>query len=164
MKKVYQTIIDVDHGNCMQAAIASLLDLELNDVPNFIEYKHNWATEFFKFLKEKGYNWDATLYNINYNKLRGYITEKKYKTHFYKLKNIKGVNGYFYAAVLSPKYYDKTKIKDKNYRAPQHAVIIDKNLNIIHDPNPNYQNLKSYPEIKFLKYNGIIDIFLINKL
>lgn len=35
MKPVFQTIDDPPHGNCMQAAIASILELSLEDVPNF---------------------------------------------------------------------------------------------------------------------------------
>ena len=38
MKKNFQTVVNKGNGNCMQAAIASLLDLELEDVPNFISY------------------------------------------------------------------------------------------------------------------------------
>lgn len=42
MKKVFQTIVDKDHGNCMQAVVASLFELELDDVPNFIEME-SWG-------------------------------------------------------------------------------------------------------------------------
>ena len=41
MTKAYQTIIDKSHGNCMQAAVASLFDKKLEEVPNFIEMKPN---------------------------------------------------------------------------------------------------------------------------
>lgn len=42
MKNVFQTVVGngvktSERGNCMQAAIASLFDLELYEVPNFIE-------------------------------------------------------------------------------------------------------------------------------
>jgi hypothetical protein len=36
MKPVFQTIFG-EHGNCMQAAAASLLELPIADVPDFIE-------------------------------------------------------------------------------------------------------------------------------
>lgn len=35
MKPVYQTLTGRPFGNCMQAAIASILELSLEDVPNF---------------------------------------------------------------------------------------------------------------------------------
>ncbi len=44
-----------------------------------------------------------------------------------------------------------------------HAVIIDKNYNIVHDPNHNNEGLSSYPMAEELGYNGIINIYLINK-
>jgi hypothetical protein len=37
MKKVYQTIFGVPNGNCFQACIASILECELKDLPNFME-------------------------------------------------------------------------------------------------------------------------------
>ncbi len=35
MKKVYQTKYGEEHGNCYQACLASLLEIELCDVPDF---------------------------------------------------------------------------------------------------------------------------------
>ena len=35
-------------------------------------------------------------------------------------------------------------------------------LNIVHDVNPENINIINYPESKKLKYNGILDIFMIN--
>lgn len=35
MKKVYQTITTLPNGNCMEACIASLLEIELSEVPSF---------------------------------------------------------------------------------------------------------------------------------
>lgn len=37
MIKVYQTMVDRGHGNCMQAVIASLLEKPLEEVPRFLE-------------------------------------------------------------------------------------------------------------------------------
>ena len=58
MIKVYQDIIDNKNGNCSQAAIASLLELPICEVPHFREcdgdgiYKH---TEI-GFLRFHGFN------------------------------------------------------------------------------------------------------------
>ena len=55
MKKVFQTIVDKRHGNCMQAAVASLFDLELEEVPNFIELKEG-NSGVLNYFWEKGYD------------------------------------------------------------------------------------------------------------
>jgi hypothetical protein len=162
MIKIYQTIIDKSHGNCMQAAIASLLELSLEEVPNFNTLGHEWFNTFYHFLHKYGYNYDGGLYNNNQyrtiNKREG-IPTVKLRTEFYRLKNMEGVKGYFYASVYSPKYYNP------NDKPPTtHAVIIDKNLNIVHDVNLENINIINYPESKKLKYNGILDIFMINPL
>ena len=38
MKKVYQRIVDPARGDCYKCCIASILGLEYEDVPNFIEF------------------------------------------------------------------------------------------------------------------------------
>jgi hypothetical protein len=149
MKKVYQTIIDKGKGNCMQAALAALFDLELNEVVNFNEID-DWQGELFKFVKEQGYDFEGTLYNSNYY--------RSCKSRFHELKEMGGVNGYFFATVLSPKYYNAT---DEN--PITHAVIVDQDLNIVHDPNPNYKKLDNYPLESNIKHNGIINVYMINK-
>lgn len=57
MKPVDQTQFyekDVSHGNCQQAATASLLGLELSDVPNFIEQPHGFWQSFWEFMASRG--------------------------------------------------------------------------------------------------------------
>ena len=161
MIRVYQTIVDREHGNCMQAAIASLFNKSLNEVPNFKEFGCDWWKEIMKFVREQGYEFDGTLYNYNQyriiNKRIGVQTAKGLRNRFQKLKNMKGVDGYFYASVYSPKYYNP----DDNPPST-HAVIVDRDLNIVHDVNPNYVNIKSYPESNKLKYNGVLYVYMIN--
>ena len=41
---------------------------------------------------------------------------------------------------------------------PFHAVLIDNNFNIVHDPNPNYKGILKYPLADILGYNGIIKV------
>lgn len=139
MIKVYQTIVDKGHGNCMQAAIASLFELSLDSVPNFIELGDKWYNEMHSFVNKQGYVMDGTLYN--YNKYRIINKREKFKsvnlkTRFCDLKKMMGVKGYFYASVYSPKYYNPNENP-----AITHAVIIDKNLNIVHDVNPENINI-----------------------
>lgn len=42
-------------GNCLQAAVASLLDLQLDDVPHFVELKSSWWELMETFAREHGY-------------------------------------------------------------------------------------------------------------
>lgn len=167
MKKVYQTIIDKDYGNCMQASIASLMNKELDDVPNFINFKELWYEEMKKYLNILGYDITGYLWNKNYNRLVDPIGDcfKEIKWHnpsMLTLKNIRkngGVNGYFYASVLSPKFFNYT---DGFHN--RHAVICDLDFNIVHDPNPQHKNLIKYPLSNLLGHNGIVDIMKINKI
>lgn len=157
MIKVYQTIIDRHIGNCMQAAIASLFEKSLEEVPNFKALKEMWFSAIYEFVEKQGYEFEGTLYN---NKL--YLKNKLHvegnNDRFPEIKEMTGVNGFFFATVYSPKYYNP------NDESPAtHAVIIDKNFNIVHDPNPNYKDIINYPEVDVVGYNGIINIFMINE-
>ena len=127
MKKVFQTVVDSGKGNCMQAAIASLLELDLEDVPNFIEFvgKGQWLKTMHGFLNEKGY--DA----ITVGKSKGQGTQ--WLKDLAKFDN--GVNGYLYASVPSRTFENGT-----------HAVIVDTDLRVVHDPNPNQKCLDIKPD------------------
>lgn len=112
MKKVYQTVVDKEHGNCMQASVASSLDLDLEEVPNFIELGDKWYEVFDDFIRKYGYE-------PNY--ISGNVHEL-----YNVAKFDNGVNGYFYGVVDS-----------QTFKGGTHAVIVDRFMNIIHDPNPN---------------------------
>lgn len=135
MKKVYQTIVDKDHGNCMQAAIASLFELELNQVPNFVEMPNDkWFLECMQLFRNYGY--EICAFNINNHKL---TDEEK----LYLMEHDGGVNGYWHASVNSLTLPGCT-----------HSVLVDKYLNVVHDPNPNQKALE-------LKPQDILDIYTV---
>lgn len=129
MTKVYQTIVESGKGNCMQAAIASLLDLNLEQVPNFVEFDGVEAGgasyKFMQFLNDNGYDYCCISKGANRN-ADDLIKIAKFDG---------GIGGYFYASVPSQTFNDVS-----------HAVIVDSNLNIVHDPNPNQLALKLKPE------------------
>ena len=61
MKPIMQTIFKPPLGNCLQATIASVFELSLNDVPNFAEYfnfddpdDRKWDDKFQEWLASKG--------------------------------------------------------------------------------------------------------------
>ena len=162
MKKIYQTIIDRGKGNCSAAVLASLFERDINDIPDVTG--EGWFSMLWKYIKSEGFVYEGMFHNKNYTRLMN-PTGECFKDVKYlssniitpsKLQNHSGVNGYFYAAVLSPELFNWTD-------QTTHAVVIDKNYNIVHDPNPNNKNILRYPLSNMMGYNGIIWVMLINK-
>ena len=165
MIKVYQKVIDPNHGDCMQAVFASLFHKELDEVPKFIEMGTGWFRAIVDFAKENGYSYGGMLHNKNFTRLccptSDCFKEPNYvKSMMLNKKNLNdGIDGFYYAGVLSPKFFNLGEGFTK-----QHAVICDKNLKVVHDPNPEYANLKKYPLANLLHYSGLIDITLFEKI
>jgi len=137
----------------MRATVASIFDEEIENVPNFIECGVEWFTVFSEFFKDKGYEEITYLYNpVMFDKILPEFSLDR-------LKEYEGVNGLFYATVNSPTYNPNGDLSGIT-----HAVVVDKNFNIVHDPNPTYKDVKrKYPLHD--RYNGIrqIEIFEIKK-
>lgn len=58
MKEVYQTIIDKDKGNCLSAALASILELDIEEVPNFVwHFKNSFDGAVQLWLRARGFAW-----------------------------------------------------------------------------------------------------------
>ena len=129
MKKVDQTVVEQGEGNCMQAVVASLLELKLDEVPNFIKYLDTKDTdpysELYKFMEKKGY--DVSPINI--------LVDDEPVSALDVTEIDGGIDGFFYATVVS-----------QTFANTNHAVVIDKELNIVHDPNPNRLALELKPE------------------
>jgi len=107
VNKTYQTSVDQNKGDCLRACIASILELDINQVPNFVMYNEvDFSRMLFHFL---------LFFGITFN------TIATYKINKY------GCFGDRYIAI----------VKSKTFKELNHAVIIDKNFNVIHDPNPN---------------------------
>ena len=140
MIKNYQQNFDKD-PDCIRSVISSLLDKNLKDVPNFFKYGKDWFYYLENYMNNNSYTCKGILFNKK---------DKEYPESYIdisELKNYKGINGHFYASVYSPLLFKNSKT---------HAVIINRNYNIIHDPNPYYKGLKEYPLKKELGYNGIL--------
>jgi len=97
----------------MQATVASLLELELNDVPNFKEMPEDkWGGEFINFFDKHGYEYHGEVsYEANNN---DHLIEEN------------SIHGFFY-----------TKVPSKTFHDVSHAVIINVKGLVVHDPNPN---------------------------
>lgn len=134
MNKVFQTIVKQGSGDCARAAMASLFETELDEMPRFFpDQKQSW--EIMKYFQSKGY--DPTYYNGRYN---GKVVTPPIEEI---AKYDGGINGYFYASVPS-----------QTFEGGSHAVIVDIELNIVHDPNPNQLALKLKPE-------DVVDIIVV---
>lgn len=97
----------------MQAAVATLLDLKLEEVPNFISLTEElWHTAFIKFFKKHGYSWQG---NCKFEPDLYWNFEEKH-----------AINGHFYASAPS-----------RTFEGRSHAIIVDLNAKVVHDPNPN---------------------------
>lgn len=103
MKPVYQTVVDPNIGNCMQAVVASMFELPLNKVPNFIE-SAQWALDLYTFFEDRNYDlccWQP-------------YTEDTLKTVYKKVAKSLTINGALYVAVPS-----------SLYKEGLHAVLIN---------------------------------------
>jgi len=111
MEKVFQTDLSPKTGNCHQACLASLLDMKLDDVPHFMVME-NFHRKETEWLIKKGFVY-----------VGAYIPD-----FFPNDYEFEGIEGYFIAGGPTD-------------RGTQHSVIVDKKLNLIHDPNPNGNGL-----------------------
>lgn len=153
--KVYQRIVGngrngTKMGDCMKAAMATLFKVGYDDVPHFMEYS-DWHKVFREFISSQGYKWEKELWNPR-------ALGVHCKDNMEDLLNMEGVNGLFLGTVYSPAYAD---IRD--VPISKHVVIIDKECNIVFDPNKKYENLAEYPAARYLNYNGIVSVDIMVK-
>jgi hypothetical protein len=157
MKKVYQTIIDKSKGNCMQAAFASLFELELEQVPNFIELGEDWTKAFFTFLAEQGYEYNGQVHNPKALGEWG-------KDRMTELRELsQGVNGLYFGAVYSPRFFELGRMAEPDYKPVTHAVIVDADFNVVFDPNPAYEGI-TYPLAHRIGYNGVLYVDMLDPI
>lgn len=107
MQKVYQTKFGKSGGNCFQACVASLFELELNEVPDFCNNdKEHWMEDVIRWLNKRGLS--AVL--IDTKTIEGDFWPKNYKDTY-------------------------LLVGGKNQDGVDHEVIYY-NGDIAHDPNP----------------------------
>lgn len=122
MTPVLQTIISRGDGDCQRAAVASILDLTIEQVPHFLRFGEEWCEIYIKFMFWNGWDYYGT---CSINADRGLLYEDS-------------IEGYFIASVPS-----------LTFENVFHAVILDVNGDCIHDPNPNHKwnGLNIYKDI-----------------
>ena len=112
MKPVDQTIIDKNTGNCHQAIIASIFELELSQVPHFRLFPDEvWFRVYYYFLYAMGFEYSGEKRDLNKRPL---LPEDS-------------LNGFFDAAVQSETFGEGFF----------HAIVLDLEGTVVHDPNPN---------------------------
>jgi hypothetical protein len=109
MIPVFQTRVNKKDGDCMRACIASLLELHIDQVPNFVMFGANWFDVFYYFMYSNKY-----IYCGN--------------AHFDGRKLLKedSIKGDYYACVPSLLYPELT-----------HSVVMNNKGICVHDPNPS---------------------------
>lgn len=110
MKPVFQTVIHRGLGDCFTAAIASLLELTLDEVPYFRVFdEEDWFIILCEFLEKHGYKHDMCC-------------------DFFQVMNDEAYNVKGYAIALVP---------SKTFDNCMHSVIVNRSGLVVHDPNPN---------------------------
>lgn len=109
MIKVDQEIVDAANGDCTRACLASILELPIDAIPNFIRFKDKWYFMLKDFVRRLGYDYIGTGY-----------------PNSHKLNESYNINGLVIASVPS-----------KTFPSGGHSVIMDLNGVVVHDPNPN---------------------------
>lgn len=113
MKKVYQTILRKEGGNCFRACFASILEIGIDDIPAFEKKPiDEWFDSISDFLKNKGYN---------------YIEYEYQEDHEYSL----GKRDFFHMRI------------GKSPRFDCDHVVVYKGSKMVHDPHPDNEGLKS---------------------
>ena len=115
MIPVYQTIVSIEDGDCTRACLASILDLPIDAVPNFIRFRDNWFNIFWAFIRALNYEYYGTGWVKSDDKPCGHI-----------LSESPNIKGYVIASVPSKTFIDIG-----------HSVVMNLEGIVAHDPNPN---------------------------
>jgi len=132
MKKVNQGEVSKKTGDCMRAAIASILEVHLQAVPHLTRTnQRKWFSVLYYFFASYEYLYSGMLYP-------GHSKRRLLKRH--------SINGFYLATVDSRTYKPEEKIT--------HMVVMDRNWIVAHDPHPNKkwkgENLFGNPELRHI--------------
>ena len=115
MKKVDQTIVDKDKGDCLRAVAASMFELDITQVPDFNVFGDEWYDKYRSFIESQGHDMMGCRHVIHGSPF-----------DYGELLKTPMVNGCISAGVKSRTFEDRL-----------HAVLIDQEGVVVHDPNPN---------------------------
>lgn len=126
-------------GNCYQAAIASVLDLALDEVPHFATFVDDWVQRSERWFADRGlirsFYTDTALGQLREAASAGRLwVVPGTDVHGHLVERIVGALG----AGPSPR---------GNFR---HVVVLDDRLNEIHDPHPSGAGLDLVDEVELI--------------
>lgn len=140
MNKVEQQEVDSKTGDCMRAAIASVLEIDLQAVPHLTRTdKEKWFSVLYYFL---------AAYEFLYSGM-WVPAEGKQKLQLLKKYSI---NGFYLAVVNSRTYPLEAKVT--------HMVVMDTNWKVAHDPHPS----KSWQDESLLDNKDLKSIYKFRKM
>lgn len=171
MTPVFQRVVDKGTGDCLRACVCSLLDKIPEEIPNFFDYNEETGSSDFwmnyeHYLRKFGYEQVTVLYNpklVYLDNPTEYCREKCRQVPSLLLPvlhNYEGVDNYYIGIVHSPAYTNNGEPP----HAHTHAVIVNDCYSIVHDPNPNNSDVIMYPYAELIGYNGIRNIYVIQKI
>jgi len=135
MKPVFQTCVDSGKGDCQRAQLASVFELDISQVPNFILYKDaDWFSVYWYFLLALGYEYVGNAGPDRHNDPNR--------------RNYKSIDGYFLA-----------QVKSKTFDKKVHAVVMDEGGIVVHDPNPNQR----YLGINVVESGDLVGVDIVEK-
>lgn len=111
-------------GNCLAACVASILDLQLKQVPEFERYGDKRNLHLVEFMESQGYEFNETIHLSAPN----YKREAECLLLLEELtKSKQGIDGFFIVVGLSP-------------RGIRHGCVYSQD-GLIHDPHPSNRGL-----------------------
>jgi len=129
MKPVFQTRYGEGKGNCFQAALASVLELELEEVPDFVNvYQDDWFKEVERWLYKK------------FRAVYVFVTYEDFLENFADLR----ASGTYYIQV------------GPNQNDVMHCVVAQHG-EMVHNPNRTCKGLKEVKYCEFLAFLNIGD-------
>ena len=119
------------HGNCMAACVASIMELDIEDIPAWEDMGNDgsWGESYYSFLESHGYETDGMANR------EGYTESALWD---FVLDQCPGVDGYFIVGGDSPRI------------ARGHAVIYC-NREMIHDPHPSGMGVSVVREVYLIQ-------------
>jgi hypothetical protein len=120
-KRVFQTQVEQGEGDCMRACVATLFELDVQQVPHFTMFKEpaRWYDVFKSFIMDGlGYEWQGSRH-AHYDRISIY-------DGFVDWSKLLFIDDMVLASV-----------KSKTFKDTSHMVIMNKEGVVVHDPNPN---------------------------
>lgn len=124
-------------GDCVRTCIASLLDMSIDDVPNFMDNADDWYTPAKRWLKDRGKKFIELRY---YNEIGDPLTDMV-------TLNRAWVGDGEYVMLLG-----KSPRPKKDGSTKYHAVVGQTSgwgFDIVHDPHPDNTNIVGEPYAVF---------------